>query len=625
MKTNLLLALALVISFSASSQKMCLKLNTANRNVVAHRSIVSDLSTNDKPYVPNYAPYVDPSKSAPGVYETQIGTTVYDTQSNASVENRCYVYPNGDIAAVWTMGFVATAYPERGTGYNYYSYADGMWGDEPTARIENARCGWPSYRPLGDGEIVCAHNGSTGLLITKRATRGTGAWTTTLLAGPAGGAGITWPRMTTSGNNVHIIVPSAAAQGGMLRALLYYRSTDGGNTWDAPIIVPGLDAASIGAGTSKSFNGFSADSYNWAEPKGDTIAFVVADNMGGVWVMKSYDNGSNWEKLTIQTVPVYTVAPTPILWSNDGSCSMALDSDGKAHVVFGRMRNSDDAFTTEGNSYYPYTDGLIYWTEGMAALDTVTTQDDDYLINNGYLIGSMLDYSGNDTIDFPTVASGFPFGLYGSSLSSMGQISIDDKDNIFVTYSSCREDLVYNNANPNAELYRHVYTVSKEKGQTAWTDPTDLMDDIEHSYDEGVCASLSPTFHDGKFHLIYHVDPEPGTAVGSDGDTPSDTYVNYLNYPTFVKVKEVDLAKYVQVSPNPATDHADVVVSLVKNDKVQLDIYDAMGRMLSSQNYGNQLAGYHTYTVNTNALPSGIYMFTIKVGENQTSKKVVVK
>jgi hypothetical protein len=625
MKTNLLFVLALAVGVSASAQKMS---NNFSKNVDRDAKLEKprpvDNSTNTKAYNPGYAPYAKSMKSTNGVEETLIGGTVYDTQTNGAVVNRCYVYPDGTVAGVWTMGFTPSSYPERGTGYNYF---DGTsWGPEPTVRIENAKTGWPSYRPLGDGEVVVAHNVTTGLLMTKRPVRGTGAWTTTLIPGPAGASDITWPRLLTNGNTMHIIIPSAAAQDGMLYALLYYRSLDGGATWEAPRVLPGLDAASLGAGTTKSFNGFGADNYNWAEPKGDNIAFVVADGLGGIWVMKSPDNGTTWTKVTVQTLPIWDVAPTPIIWSNDGGVSIALDSELNAHVVFGRMRNSDDDFATEGNSYYPVTDGLIYWKEGMPVLDTTAMADWDGLVANGNLIGGMLDYNNNGEIDFPEVgANEFPMGLYGNSLSSFGQITIDESDNIFVTFSACREDLVNAGAAPNAQVYRHLYTTSKMAGQDTWSDQLDLTDDIEHSYDECVAASLAPTTFDGKLHMIYHLDPEPGTAIGSDGDEPSDTYINHLTFPTFVSVKPVDLAKYVEVSPNPARDFSNVVVSLTKADKVELNVYDVMGKLVISNNYGEQLAGYHTYQVNTSDLPSGMYFFTIKVGSSQTSKKVVVE
>ena len=84
---------------------------------------------------------------------------------------------------------------------------------------------------------------------------------------------------------------------------------------------------------------------------------------------------------------------------------MALDSHGKAHVAFGRIFVSDDNYNEVYNLIYPYTDGLIYWNESMPLLDTAQLADWNGLIANGNLIASMIDYSGNDTIDFPEVGS----------------------------------------------------------------------------------------------------------------------------------------------------------------------------------------------------------------------------
>ena len=263
---------------------------------------VADEITNTKIYKPSYAPVSKNLKSAPGVEETLIRGTIYDTQTNASVDNRCYVYPNGDIAAVWTMGFTPTAYPDRGTGYNFY---DGSWGPEPTARLEATRTGWPTYTPLNDGEAIAAHEVGIGLRILTRPVRGTYAWTTHTLPGPAGSTSMTWPRMISNKpNTLHLIVCSNVAYQGLDLALLYTKSENGGATWTIPVVLPQLTAAAMGAGAGKSFNGFSGDNYSWAAPKGDTIAFAVADNMAGVIIMKSFDNGDTWNKTTVLTIPV---------------------------------------------------------------------------------------------------------------------------------------------------------------------------------------------------------------------------------------------------------------------------------------------------------------------------------
>jgi len=623
MKTSLLFILALATGITVSAQKVKVPSSNVDPNAQKQmkRTAVDETGNPSGVYKPSTSPVYKSASSIPGVVETQIGGTIYDVQSNGSVSNRIYAYPDGTVAGVWTRGMNSTAYADRGTGYNYFDGA--VWGDEPTARIEPVRTGWPSYCPLGDGEVVVAHDGSTGLRVSKRPVRGTGAWTTTLIPGTLGGAGMTWPRVTSSGNVLHIIVAAAGLNAGLNVPIIYYRSADGGTTWDAPIIIPGLDAASVGAVANTSFNGFGGDTYSWAPTKGDTIAFVISDGFRGIWVMKSFDNGLTWNKTTVSLIPTTTVAPTPTYWSNGGDVAVALDSEGKAHVVFGRMGVNDDDFSNTTAFYLPYTDGLVYWTEGMPVLDTTQLGDPDLLDANGNLLAWCIDYNGNDTIDFPEVgADQFPFGGYNCGVTGMPQISIDKDDNMFVTYSSVREDLINTGALPNVELYRHLFLISK-LGDSAWSDPIDLTGDLEHEYDEAVWASMSYSNND-RLHILYHIDAEPGTTIGNDEDPPSDNYVNYLTFPTFVSVKPVDISKDVLVSPNPASDYANVQVSLFGNQKVELNVYDVMGKMVMSTNYGQQSTGSHTFKVNTSSLTNGIYLFTVKIGNSQTSRKVIV-
>ncbi|MCK9401658.1 MAG: hypothetical protein M0Q51_16940 [Bacteroidales bacterium] len=55
------------------------------------------------------------------ITEDVIGTTIYDLQSNASLQNRIYCYDDGTNGAVWTLGFSETTFPDRGTGYNFFN------------------------------------------------------------------------------------------------------------------------------------------------------------------------------------------------------------------------------------------------------------------------------------------------------------------------------------------------------------------------------------------------------------------------------------------------------------------------------------------------------------------------
>ncbi|MCD4744987.1 MAG: glycoside hydrolase, partial [Bacteroidales bacterium] len=313
--------------------------------------------------------------------ESQIGTTVYDLQSNSAVANRVVLFDDGTKAAVWTMGFDSPNFPERGSGYNYF---DGnSWDDWSTVSIETQRCGWPSLAPLGtNGEIVVAHNGVDGLVINQRPQKGEGAWTESLFQGPSPDwHELLWPRITTSGpdhNTIHLVYPTTPTGNGgtvyqgMDPALLYSRSTDGGATWDPENII--LE----GTG-SDYYNSLSADEYVWAEPVGETIAYACADPWHDWFVMKSADNGDTWEKIMVWEHPYpffdwEVTIFTDTLWCPDNSVDIAIDADGMVHVVcgIGRVAHFELGATY---SYWPWTDGIAYWNETMPAFENANQHD----------------------------------------------------------------------------------------------------------------------------------------------------------------------------------------------------------------------------------------------------------
>ena len=630
MKKVLLLAVALVFGFITFAQVKPAKVSIQYQNLKATRIMgavheTMNFSTQSNPSV---AP-----QSSKSVNEVIIGNTRYDLQSNQSVQNRIYLHTDGSIGATYTFGMTETAFSDRGTGYNYNTGS--AWGANPTARIEPTRNGWPSYAPLGAGEIVVSHNGTNGLLISKRAVKGTGNWTTTTLVGPTTTGNTTallWPRMITSGNTVHIIACTDQAESptiwyykGLALALVYIRSTDGGSTWDAPRILPGMDSASI---VSNVRRGFSGDAYSWAKAKGDTVAFAVGESWQDLFIMKSYDGGTNWMKIPVFNFPQIFTFPTPRMYSNDGSMAVCLDNTGKAHVVFGRTAVSKSSGSPDSigySSYYPYTDGLVYWNEDMAVLDTTQLASSSGLNANGQWVGAMLDYSGNDSIDFPVVPAGtWPFGTYYGSLSSFPQITMDNSD-IFISYSSCREDKI---DATGTKLYRHLYITKKPISSGTWTDPGDVTGSVIHDYDECVFGSMSYT-SDANIHMIFQADDTPGLAVRGDETPYGDNIIYYVRIPKdeigpAIGIKENTKTFNMNIYPNPSRDYTHIDLNLAKTSDVIVTVTNLVGQKVISKSFGKFISGNHKLAIEVDQLNSGIYFFTVQAGNERITKKIVV-
>jgi len=582
--------------------------------------------------VPTYTVEANPTVSASREADLVVGETWYDLQSNSSMAQRIHVFEDGTMGATWTRGMNPTAYADRGTGYNYY---DGTsWGDYPTERVEDERTGWPSYAPYGaNGEIICSHTGGNdGLKFSWRENKGEGEWNYFTLAGPAGQPDLLWPRMITSGENhdvIHVIAAAgnAATYEGLTMALLYSRSTDGGQTWDPENVI--LE----GMGTDYT-SGFGGDDYAWAEPVGNTIAFVAFGGVKDGIVMKSTDGGDDWERI------VFYESPFPFFTGNEGTLpqcgggdgynAIVIDDEEMIHVAFGRQIHVDDD-PADGWSYYPYSDGLVYWNETMEALDTASIQADilpaDWskmeLYKNGQLFAWTQDH-GEDTI--------VGIAPYFASLTSMPTL-VATRDAAGTKIIQCFYGAVSLGfsikVNDVPQNYRHIWGRFTE-GDGQFSDFVDYTGDQDHFFNESVYPSVAQTTLNDGYQILYETDFIPGNSL----QPTEPNHVPALNNmvllevsPLAVDVKE-NAGEAFEVSqnfPNPFNGSTNVNVSLNEGSALNLDVYTLVGQKVSSVAYGQLSAGSHTLSIDANNLPSGVYFYTITVGENKVTRKMIVE
>ena len=626
MKKFLLLILAVSTTVLTFSQVAGLKHQAMFNTVKKAPVMQADPLPGSKPA----NPYVSTDKGVDQV----VGTTWYDLQSNSSMSRRIWAYDDGTIGVVWTRGAEEGVpnFPERGTGYNYF---DGTsWGPDPSARIENVRTGWPSYAPYGaDGEIVCAHTlTNTGLVFSWREHKGTGDWQYFTLAGPApDNMDLTWARMITTGENhdvIHVIACAGFNKSyeGLNEALVYSRSSDGGQTWDPEnVILPGM--------SSDETSGIGGDDYAWAIPHGDTIAFVAFDGIKDGYIMKSYDAGDTWEKV------IFYNSPDPFFDGNggdlpqcgggDGYNAIAIDDEGIVHVAFGRQIHLDDTPDDDSWSYFPYSDGLVYWNETMPPLDTAQITNEvlpsDWSNHPLYLHGQLVAWTqpqGDDTI--------IGVAPYYASLTSMPQLAVtrDDNGTKIVTffYSALTLNVYNSELNQN---YRHIWTRHTElDGQGQYSDFEDLTGDVFHIFSECVYPSMFPA--NGTFHILYETDNLPGNSIQpTGGNHPPDNnnmvYMPISPYPVGI-VNPNDVAfEVMQNMPNPAKGETMIDVNTQQTGAINLTINNMLGQQVYSTHEMANVAGAYAFRVNVSGFNSGVYFYTVTVGNRSVSKKMIVR
>ena len=567
--------------------------------------------------------------------EHVIGTTYYDLFSNSFIGNRFYRWDDATMAGVWIFGTAATAFPERGTGYNFYNGTE--WGPAPTVRIEDTRCGWPAISAWGaGGEINVAHNGSAGLEISKRDAKGTGAWSQANFLGPAGIENdLTWPRIITSGENnevIHMISNSYVEYMGQATGLLYSRSVDGGETWDPQNVI--ID----GTGADYYFE-IGADDYTLAA-QGNTVCILIGSAWMDLFYMRSDDNGETWEHNMVWEHPYpffdwdVTIADT--FFTVDNSAHMTLDPQGHAHVVFGMSRV---AHWEVGTSYtfYPFVDGVGYWNDMMepfsndhnALAGPQYGYADSEMIEDVNFIGYMQDVDGDGEVTLvgTTVDDIMSYRQIGPS--GMPSITVDEFGYRYILFSSTTETYFTDTYN-----YKHVWARGFDNGTETWGEFMDLTSDIQHIFDECVFPVIAST-SDENIHYIYQADITPGIAL-DDEHAYQENRWTYGMLPkveltpswTGIGVEEAELIDDSHVSqnfPNPFTGTTTVNVNLEKAAKLSLVVTNMTGQKVIEINRGQVPAQTHTFTIEADMLQAGIYFYTVTAGTSQVTRKMIVE
>lgn len=619
MKKVLLLSLALCIGFAGYSQIAAPSKALLNQSVKAeYKKPVRDI--NDFTY------YGDPTTRAYQVIpsETVIGISHYDLFSNTFIGNHFDVFPDGTQAGAWTYGVESTTFPDRGTGYNYY---DGnAWGPQPAARLETVRTGWGHISPWGpNGEMVVAHN-ANNLQFSRRATKGTGAWTEFNYVGVAKP---TWPRHAVSGEDneyLHVIYHSYDPYGGQEGAVLYSRSMDGGDTWiDADLVLDGT-------GPEYYFE-FQAETYG-ITTRGNTVAILYGGAWNDMFIMKSTDNGETWNKIMVWEHPYpffdwnTTLADTFFCCDNSGF--IAIGPDDKCHVVFGLNRVMHMEVGTSYN-YFPYVEGIAYWNEDMPMFSNhphaLAGPQYEYalseMIEDYNYIGYMQDVDGDGVITLKdNTPTGFPMSYRSLGPSTFPTIHVDDQNRVFMVYASTTE--TFENADWN---YKKLWARAFDNGE--WGPFYHVTEDIFHIFDESIYPVLGTRSDDENVYLLYQADGTPGLALDDDHGYQENRLIVAALPKTDVLtgIKNPGIINEASVSqnyPNPFNGTSTVTVNLEKKAKLSLEVTNLMGQQVQLLERGQVNPGTYYFQIDGTSLPAGIYFYTVNANSSKVTKKMIV-
>ena len=474
-------------------------------------------------------------------YGDYIGKALYDVQTNFGARTWTHVWPDGKVNFAFMTASIK-GYSDRGTGIGTYDSANDVWIPS-MGRVENERTGFGSIAQYGaNGIVVAAHTNMSNIYIIPDKDD-----ITTGSAVKVGSLDSThepyWPNVMTSGANRDII--HVIAQGSDDFVVYYFRSRDGGLTWDRQnVILPYM-------GTDYCIN-WKINCCYWMETTDDNcLALVVNNPWSDGMVLYSYDDGDTWERKVFYKHPnPFGSFEDPFYYPRWTSCQW--DSQHHLHVLY-------ELGAVDSNEEYLDLGGVAYWNETMPYNANGTTvsafegnlvpgqpfvMESAYLENDIYrswwhytdathemwpeYIGYLAPLTDEGDPEDPYQASEFNIenedlgqhGYYRSGVCGYPVLCmVPNSDEMVAVWSALDE----NHMDVNGNYYYKIFaSYSKNKGAT-WSPMVQLTKDFDNAefvYNQAAVVGR-------KLVIATQTDGETGTYYNGYYGTDTDAYDSY--------------------------------------------------------------------------------------------------
>lgn len=643
MKKLFTLAIALLVAFAGYSQ--------------VRQTISKDFKAATMKKAARMEASFENVQSQPNMTRTdgELDYTTYDWQSNSGARTWTINWPDGKVSFAYTVAS-DESFSDRGTGIGTYDPVADEW-IPLGGRIENEKTGFGSIARYRDNGIVVAAHTATDLKVFIVEDKDNMTPNSVPAIYNAGKDWYSHPAVMTSGPNrdiIHMVAAEFSGDSdgdGITNGIRYWRSLDGGQTWDKQESV--LPFLTIEYGIEHGTN-----SYYFMETTDDNcLALVINTGNTDGMVLYSYDNGDTWER----KVYFHDPAPGVLLdnsfvyprwtsaqWNSNKELMMAYEFNFSDHQGHYGPSLGGVAFWSEYMPYYG--DGSSFNQWGVDPTNPVPpVQGQPFIMDSAYLFqdiyaswwlwsdashdmwpeyfGYLTTLDENGNWEDPYTATEFNIedrGLHGSYNSGICAFpvlcKVGNSDYDLVTVWSAMDE---NNTDGNNKFYYKLFASYSGDGGMTWSTMKHLTNDFMYQYSE--CVYPQATVIGNTLVIAAQLDATADAYVMSVGSgatgqdlESSDCYyqgftfdLNELFPDAGVNVPENNTVK-MTIYPNPAVDQLNVNLS----QGADIVIYNVMGQAVRTVE-GHVGAN----TVDLSGLTSGVYF--VNAGSN--TQKFIVK
>jgi hypothetical protein len=175
-----------------------------------------------------------------------------------------------------------------------------------------------------------------------------------------------------------------------------------------------------------------------------------------------------------------------------------------------------------------------------------------------------------------------------------------------------------------------VFVSYKNLNDTSWASPVNLTNSDSANNTEAHMAPYLKSNGSNSYTLFSMYGYNPGTPVPAyDGNTVCVFYAEPYTFtvlPTGINdhVATVNSFSLMQNYPNPFNPSTLIKYTLAEKNNVSIKIFDVLGREVANLVNESQAAGSHQVSFNASKLASGMYIYTLRAGNNSVSKKMML-
>ena len=652
MKKLFTLALALSLTFTGFAQ---VKKSPIDRNPVAAQEKIS-LGLESFENVGSVAtlPRTD----------MELDPTTYDWQTNTAAKNLTMTFPDGCVGFAYTIASDA-GITDRGTNVAIYNPSTDEW-TTTGGKVEDTKTGFGTAARYGENGIVVVSRDANSLncgvyIIEDKDNLPATGTLSPVKQWVKDDRNIHFPTVMCTGPNhdhIHILFTALnyVSEEDQTSPFYYFRSLDGGQTWDEFMTIDYLGreyCPQYGSGQ---------DAYFIENTGGNDLSIVVNTRRGDGVVLTSHDEGDTWERTKFYHHPGIDVNYGEGLGYMYPRWTSALwDNSGTLHLAYSIGGGTGDATST---SYYPGIGSVCYWNNTLPYAGEASPgfgydpnnpmppiPGQPFIIDSSYLnydvygswwlwsnanhemfpenIGYVtpLDEDEQPLVD-PYEATEFNLysggwvaehGHYNGGVSEMPVLCMAPAGDLLVAVWLSLDDHTLDAGSQGNMTFYKIFTRASFDNGLTWTPMRNLTADFMFQYSESVYTQAAITGN--QLVIAVQMDGEPDSfTIGTGGDIDQfDCYYQGLTfdlnelfgYDAVGEQSSVEGNAQMSIWPNPAVDQLNV--SLTKS--ADITVYNIMGQAVRTQ---EGRTGVNA--IDLNGLNAGVYF--ISAG-NDTQKFIV--